>query len=83
MPRTTTRTDKAFDFGGAYKELESIIEWFEREDPDIEAGLAKFERGLQLAKLCKERLKDVENKVVEIKAKFGQIGEETHDGAVS
>ena len=59
------------DFGAAYKELEGIIAWFEREDADLEEGLAKFERGLALAKVCKDRLKDVENKVTQIKAKFG------------
>lgn len=78
MPK---KTDKTFDFGSAYKELESIVEWFEREDVDLEEGLRKFERGLLLARQCKDRLKDVENKVVEIKAKFGQLGEEGEAGA--
>lgn len=59
------------DFGAAYKELEEIIGWFERADADLDEGLKKFERGLELAKLCKDRLKDVENKVTQIKAKFG------------
>lgn len=71
-PKQETR-DKNFNFGEAYKELEEIISWFEREDADLEEGLRKFERGLQLAKACKERLKEVENKVVEIKAKFGEL----------
>jgi len=64
------------DFGGAYKELEDIVAWFEREDADLEEGLKKFERGLVLSKLCKDRLKEVENKVTQIKAKFGAIEEE-------
>ncbi len=64
---------EAFDFGKAYKELEEIVEWFEREDVDLDEGLKKFERGLQLAKSCKSRLKDVENKVTEIKAKFSEM----------
>jgi len=61
------------DFGKAYKELEDIIEWFEREDVDLDEGLRKFERGLELAKACKTRLNDVENKVSQIKAKFGDM----------
>lgn len=65
--------DKAMDFGAAYKELEGIIEWFEREEVDLEEGLKKFERGLQLAKGCKERLKEVENRVTEIKDRFGAL----------
>jgi exodeoxyribonuclease VII small subunit len=67
------KSPEGFDFGSAYKELEEIVEWFEREDVDLDEGLKKFERGLQLAKSCKSRLKDVENKVTEIKAKFGEM----------
>ena len=67
------KPEKQFNFGEAYKELEDIIGWFEREEVDLEEGLQKFERGLLLAKQCKERLKTVENKVVEIKTRFGEI----------
>ncbi|MEY4744940.1 MAG: Exonuclease small subunit [Candidatus Parcubacteria bacterium] len=74
MPKAKSeKTDKAFNFGEAYKELEDIIGWFEREEVDLEEGLKKFERGLELAKGCKERLREVENKVVQIKAKFGEM----------
>lgn len=64
---------KEFDFGEAYKELESIIEWFETGDVDLDEGLTKFEKGLELAQQCKARLKDVENKVTQIKAKFADL----------
>ncbi len=70
------KQDKSFDFGAAYKELEEIIGWFEKEEVDLDEGLKKFERGLALAKGCKERLKEVENKVVQIKAKFGELDKE-------
>lgn len=74
-----TKQDRPFNFGEAYKELEEIIGWFEKEEVDLEEGLKKFERGLELAKGCKERLKEVENKVVQIKAKFGEMDEEAGD----
>ncbi len=64
---------KEFDFGKAYKELEGIIEWFETEDVDLDEGLTRFEKGLELAQQCKARLKDVENKVTAIKAKFEDL----------
>lgn len=70
---TASKQDKKFNFGEAYKELEEIVDWFEREEADLEEGLKKFERGLALAKKCKERLKEVENRVVEIKAKFEEV----------
>ncbi len=57
-------------FAKAFEELEEITAWFESDDVDLEAGLKKFERGLELAKECKDLLKNVENKVEEIKRKF-------------
>ena len=65
-----------FNFGEAFAELEKITEWFERGDVELEEGLKKFERGLYLAGKLKARLKEVENKVTEIKAKFSDLYEE-------
>ncbi len=70
------KNDSQANFGEAYKELESIIDWFEKEEVDLEEGLKKFERGLALAKQCKDRLKEVESRVVQIKAKFGALDTE-------
>lgn len=61
---------KKINFAHEFKELEAITEWFEKEDIDLEEGLKKFERGLELASSLKEYLGKVENKVKEIKAKF-------------
>jgi exodeoxyribonuclease VII small subunit len=70
----TKKTDeKEIDFGKAFDELEGIIEWFEGDKVDLDKGIEKFERGLELAKACKGRLKEVENKVNEIKVKFGEL----------
>jgi len=67
------KVEKKFDFGEAYKELEGILAWFEREDTDLDEGLAKFERGLELAAKCRLRLKEVENRVTEIKERFAVL----------
>ena len=61
---------KKFDFAKAYKELEEITSQFERGNLSLEDGLKKFEEGLALAAECKEYLKQVENKIIEIKKKF-------------
>lgn len=71
---TVKKSDK-IDFGKSFDELEGIIEWFEGENVDLDEGIKKFERGLELAKACKGRLKEVENKVNEIKVKFGELEE--------
>lgn len=74
MAKKTKTVDEKLDFGSAYRELEGIVAWFEKGEVDLDAGLDKFERGLALAKSCKERLRDVENKVKAIKVKFGEPG---------
>ncbi len=61
---------KEINFAKAFEELEAITEWFERDGADLDEGLKKFERGLELAKQCKEKLSEVENKVETIKKKF-------------
>ena len=70
MPAKTPKKKLAPSFTKAFEELETITEWFESDEADLEKGLKQFERGLELAKLCREQLKEVENKVEEIKKKF-------------
>ncbi len=60
-------------FAEAFAELETITTWFETEEVDLDEGLKKFERGLELAKVCKKKLAEVENKVAELKKKFSLI----------
>lgn len=59
-----------FNFSEAFREIEQINEWFQREDLDLEEALQKYERGMELIKRCKERLKEAENKFEEIKRKY-------------
>lgn len=59
--------DEQFDFAKAIKEIEGINEWFQSEDLNLDEGLIKFRRGLELIKKCKTKLKSVENEFVEIK----------------
>ena len=57
-------------FAEAFKELEELTEWFEQENVDLDEGLKRFERGLELAEICKKKLSEVENKVTTLKKKF-------------
>jgi len=61
-----------FNFKKALDGLKKINEEFDSEEVDLDEALKKFKRGLELAKKCKERLKEVENEVVKIKEKFGE-----------
>ena len=53
-----------------YHNLDEITEQFESGKFSLEDGLKKFEEGLALSAECKEYLKQVENKIIEIKKKF-------------
>ena len=63
---------KKFNFTASYKELEGIVADFESRELDLEKDLPKFERGLQIASKLQKRLREIENKVVEIENKFGE-----------
>lgn len=50
------------------KKLSEINEWFEsQEEVDIEEGLKKVKKAVELIKVSKKRLKAVENEFEEIK----------------
>ncbi len=59
-----------------FAELEEIISWFEQGENDLDEGLKRFERGLALAAICKKRLSETENKVIELKKKYEQSDED-------
>lgn len=63
-------TKKVLTFAEAFAELEKLTEWFETQEVDLDEGLEKFERGLELADICKKKLSEVENKVEILKSKF-------------
>lgn len=60
-------------FEEAFNELEKLVKEFEKGELDLDESVKRFERGLELASLCKQRLSLLENKVKEIKAKFGGL----------
>jgi len=64
--------EKKFSFGEAYKEIEEIGEWFQKDTIDLDEAIKKYERGLLLIAKCKERLKETENKLKEIQTKYSE-----------
>ena len=63
-------------FAKAFAELEELTQWFETQEVDLDEGLKKFERGLELAAICKKKLSEVENKVEKLKVTFNDLQEE-------
>src|SRR3954471_3369552 len=59
-----------FEFEKSLKELEDITAWFESPDVDLDAGLDKFERGMELAARLKDHLASVENRGEKMRQRF-------------
>lgn len=56
----------------AFAELEEITEWFESGEADLDAGLKKYERAMELSEALRIRLEEAENKVTEIQKRHAQ-----------
>jgi exodeoxyribonuclease VII small subunit len=68
---------EAVDFEKALAELEGIVKQLEAGSLALEKSLALFERGVQLARACKEKLAEAELKVSQlVKDKQGLFSEE-------
>jgi exodeoxyribonuclease VII small subunit len=68
---------EAVDFEKALAELEGIVKQLETGNLALEKSLALFERGVQLARACKEKLAEAELKVSQlVKDKQGLFAEE-------
>lgn len=59
----------------SFTELEGIAEEFEGGEVDLETGIPKFKRGLELARILKNRLGEIENEIKEIKDEFKDVEE--------
>ena len=62
--------EKSNSLSDAFKELEKITREFENGEIDLESGIPKFKRGLELAKLLKQKLSKIENEIEVIKEDF-------------
>ncbi len=66
-------------FQEAMAELDEIATWFAQEETDLDEGIKKFARGLELAAACRTKLSEVENTVTKLKQQFANDTSETDD----
>ena len=57
--------------------LEEIVARLEDESVGLEEALGHFEKGIELARLCRARLEEVEQRVTQLLAAEGDAAEET------
>ena len=67
MPK---KEKKDVNFKKAFAELEEITSWFESDDTDLEEGLKKYERAVELSKTIRERLEKAELEIKQIQSKI-------------
>jgi exodeoxyribonuclease VII small subunit len=69
-------TAEKIDFEQALSELERIVKQLEAGNLSLEKSLELFERGVKLARMCKEKLTEAELKVNKlIKEREGEFTE--------
>ena len=62
--------DKKNTYTELKKELDTLLDSMQRDDSNVDEALKLYERGMELVKLLEATLKEAENKIVKIKAKF-------------
>lgn len=67
---TKTKSEQKLNLAAAFQELEEITAEFEHGEVDLEQGVEKFKRGLELAKGLKQRLSEIENEIEQVKVEY-------------
>lgn len=67
---TTQKTNPPASFAEAMTELDTLNQWFQQDDLDLEQGLEKLQRARELITYCQKRLGDVETEFVQLKQSF-------------
>lgn len=60
-------------FEEAMQELEKIVEKLEKGDVPLEKAIAYYQEGMQLSKLCSDKLNNVQEKMTKIMNEQGQL----------
>jgi exodeoxyribonuclease VII small subunit len=69
-PQSTVTSEKpALSFEQALSDLEGLVDTLEKGDLSLEDSLRKFERGIELTRLCQQALQEAEQKVRILTAK--------------
>jgi len=61
---------KELSFAQAFQKLEKVSEEISDPKLDLEQSVELLEEGLNLSSICKKKLSQIENKVLNIQAKY-------------
>ena len=68
--------NKDLSFEDSLKKLEDIVEQLESGDVDLDKSVELYEKGMNLKKICEEKLRKVENQIKKIKVENNKIQKE-------
>jgi len=66
------KKEKELSFEEAMERLEGIVNVLEDGDVPLEEAITKYKEGMELAKICNEKLKSVEEQLTEILKEDGE-----------
>ena len=67
--------DKVLTFEEAMEKLEQIVEKLEEGDVPLEEAISFYKEGMELSKLCHNKLKHVEEQLTQVLTDDGQAAE--------
>lgn len=75
------REDGERRFEELLAELEALVSGMENAEPDLEASLKAYERGMELSKECHKRLEEAERRILLLrKGPDGKVSTEPFGG---
>ncbi|SES82702.1 Exodeoxyribonuclease VII small subunit [Oceanobacillus limi] len=64
---------KEVSFEEAMQQLEEIVEKLEQGDVPLEKAISYYQEGMNLSKICSDKLSDVQEKMVQIMNDEGEL----------
>ena len=73
LRRGTMSVDKEISFEEAMEKLELIVEQLEKGDVPLEKSISLYQQGMELSKLCNNKLNSVQKKMTQIMNEHGEL----------
>ena len=70
------KNNKELSFENSLKKLEDIVDQLESGDVDLEKSVELYKKGMDLKRICEEKLKKVELQIKQIKVENNKISKE-------
>ena len=71
-----TKNIKNLSFEDSLKKLEEIVDQLESGEVDLEMSVNLYEKGMELKKICEEKLRKVDLQIKKIKVEKDKISKE-------